>query len=204
MTIPPKTVSALAVTFTVLCLAMSATLWSTQPEKLGTWAVSAGFLPAAWIAVLLTNRTRVMQAAGHRPQNAMIGAIALAGALLTLSLGSRLAEMHELVGADFPKRLIGMANGVVLILIGNAMPKKLTPLANMQVNPAKTQALQRFMGWLFVLAGALYATVWMFVDLEQTSFFTLLTFPAALLLILVARVLYLQAAAPRNNSEPSA
>jgi len=58
-------------------------------------------------------------------------------------------------------------------------------------------------GWLFVVAGLLYAAVWMMVDLEKTAMATMLTFPVACLLIVVARMVYVRATAASNGSEHS-
>jgi hypothetical protein len=48
------------------------------------------------------------------------------------------------------------------------------------------------MGWTFVIAGLLYMGVWMLVDLDKTGFAVLLTFPVAVGLIMMTRLVILR------------
>ena len=199
----PKTITATAVTLTALVVGLGAALWLQRPELSSSWAVSILFLPGAWLAVLLVDKACAGRATRLRTRQELIRAIACAGAVLALSLGAAWAKELSLVNGDMTKRFVGVMLGVVLILMGNVMPKKLAPLDIQRGRAAKTQATQRFVGWLFVVAGLLYAAVWMMVDLEKTAMATMLTFPVACLLIVVARMVYVRATAASNGSEHS-
>lgn len=200
----PKTITATAVTLTVLVAGLGTALWIQRPELPSSWAVSILFLPAAWLAVLLVDKACAGHATRLKTRQELIKAIACAGALLALSLGAAWAKELSLVDGDVTKRFMGVMLGMMLMFMGNVMPKKLAPLESEGARAAKTQATQRFVGWLFVIAGLLYAAVWMVVDLEQTAMATMLTFPVACLVIVLVRMVYVRATAASNGSgQPS-
>ena len=200
----PKTLTATAVTLTVFVVGLGAALWIQRPELSNRWAASMLFLPGAWLAVLLVDRACAQSARRLKTKHQLIRGIACAGGILSLSLIAALAEESYLIDGDVAKRSVGVMLGALLMLMGNVMPKKLAPLDDSERTRAgKTQATQRFVGWLFVIAGLLYAVVWMVVDLEQTAIATLLTFPVACLVIVVVRMLYVRATTARNGSENS-
>ena len=199
----PKTLTATAVTLTVLVAGLGSALWIQRPELPSSWAVSILFLPGAWLAVLLVDKACAGSDTRLKTRQELIRAIACAGAMLALSLGAAWAKELSLVDGDMTKRFVGVMLGVVLILMGNVMPKKLAPLDSQGARAAKTQATQRFVGWLFVVAGLLYAAVWMVVDLEQTAVATMLTFPVACLVIVVVRMVYVRATTASNGNEHS-
>ncbi|GEM_PF-1439846 len=200
----PKTLTATAVTLTVLVAGLGAALWVQRPELSTRWAASVLFLPGAWLAVLLVDKACAQSARRLKTKHELIRGIASAGGILSLSLIAALAQESYLIDGDVAKRSVGVMLGLLLIFMGNVMPKKLAPLDSEGARAAKTQATQRFVGWLFVVAGLLYATVWMVVDLEQTAMATLLTFPVACLVIVFVRLVYVRATSGNNGSEPSA
>ena len=199
----PKTLTATAVILTVIVVGLGATLWIQRPELSNRWAASMLFLPGAWLAVLLVDRACAQSARRLKTKHELIRGIACAGGILSLSLVAALAKESYLIDGDVAKRFVGVMLGVLLMFMGNVMPKKLAPLDSAPSHAAKTQATQRFVGWLFVIAGLLYAAVWMVVDLEQTAMATLLTFPVACLVIVVARMLYVRATTTSSGSENS-
>jgi hypothetical protein len=95
----------------------------------------------------------------HRPtaikrRDVLLGLSVLAvAALLTL-----LAPQHFELG----QRILGVMGGLFVVFFANAIPKALKPLAKLK-DPARHEALQRFIGWCLVLGGLGYALAWIVV-----------------------------------------
>lgn len=63
---------------------------------------------------------------------------------------------------ELSQRILGIMAGLMVAFYANAVPKALKPLAKLK-NPARYEALQRFIGWCLVLGGLGYAIVWITV-----------------------------------------
>ena len=63
------------------------------------------------------------------------------------------------------QRLLGVMAGAMVIFYANAIPKALKPLAKL-TDPARSDALQRFIGWCLVLGGLGYALAWIVVPFD--------------------------------------
>jgi hypothetical protein len=71
----------------------------------------------------------------------------LASALLNALL------QRQMVSAETVARLMGMLQGIIVIVCANDVPKRLPPLARLYCDPARDLAYRRFIGWLAVAAG---------------------------------------------------
>jgi uncharacterized protein YneF (UPF0154 family) len=69
------------------------------------------------------------------------------------------AEMKEAIAP----RTNGIVMGIFFIIMGNYTPKMIAPLTEGGCNPAKHQALQRHIGWMFFVTGILYTLAWIFL-----------------------------------------
>ncbi len=96
---------------------------------------------------------------------------------------------------------MGVILGLVLVIVGNFMPKNVEPSSEERCEPSAAQALQRFAGWTFVLAGVAYSLVWLVFPLRHASLVSTLTLAAAVLLV-AARLL--RAVLPRKSVRPPA
>lgn len=90
----------------------------------------------------------------------------LIGALIVGVLVIALAKEFGGLDSDIAKRAIGIIFGVILMGVGNTLPKIVLPLSARQVDPAKTSAVDRFAGRVFVLAGMIYIGIWVFAPVE--------------------------------------
>jgi hydrogenase-4 membrane subunit HyfE len=71
----------------------------------------------------------------------------LASALLNALL------QRQMVSAETAARLMGMLQGIIVIVCANDVPKRLPPLERLYCNPAHDLAYRRFIGWMSVAAG---------------------------------------------------
>jgi hypothetical protein len=118
------------------------------------------------LALVLANR-RSDREETRRASRQVQSAVVFAGLMMTLTLAARLAGRHGIwAGEDVVRRGMMVFQGLFLVLIGNAMPKTLTPLAALQCDPAKVQTFQRLAGWTWVLTGLGYATAWVVLPLD--------------------------------------
>ena len=67
---------------------------------------------------------------------------------------------HAGVNPDLPMRVTMVLLGLYYVVSGNALPRRFTARAAQRPNAARTQAVQRFAGWTFVLAGLAFALAW--------------------------------------------
>jgi dipeptide/tripeptide permease len=124
-----------------------------------------------------------------------------AGLILAAALSLGLAEQLGVLDGGMSERAMGVFIGAVLVVCGNSIPKTLKPLAQEKCEPASEQALRRFAGWTFVLAGLGYAIAWLVVPLEWANLVATLIAAAAVGLV-AARVL--RAVLPRKRIQPPA
>ena len=98
-------------------------------------------------------------------RNAFFGA----GLILAIALAVRLLNREGLVAEHAAERILGVVMGSVLMITGNAIPKNLKPLSSMRCDPATVQSVQRAAGRIFVLAGFIYALIWVLAPLSAAS-----------------------------------
>jgi uncharacterized membrane protein len=85
--------------------------------------------------------------------------------------------------------------GAFLAVTGNAIPKTLTPLASLQCDSAKVQAVQRLAGWIWTLAGLAVAIAWLTLPINVAEAMSYLLLPSAIL-VTVGQAVWLRRAKP--------
>jgi len=83
-------------------------------------------------------------------------ALSIAALYLLTSVVLNALRQHHVVGDETAVRLMGMFMGSVVMVIGNAIPKTLVPLARLSCAPSREQTLRRVCGWAAVLGGLGY------------------------------------------------
>ncbi len=163
-----------------LVAGLATTNWALDPEDAMTWAISGLFLPVAWGAFEVLLR-------GRKGLNEIRGSAVLAASLLTLTLGFSAAEAAGLLGSaggDVVRRAYGVGVGLVLVIIGNFMPKRLEPMLEKRHSPAAIQSLQRFSGWTFVVAGIGYAGAWLTLPIGPANIVSTIICAGAVVLVI--------------------
>jgi hypothetical protein len=132
--------------------------WYLAPERVRSWA--AALITLAIMALILWIATR-----GAPPrQDAFYirHGIVFASLILAVSLSLKLAAA---LGAsddrELSQRLTMVILGAFFVFVGNATPKMLTPLSALRCDGARTSALQRLMGWTWVLTGLGFSVAWL-------------------------------------------
>jgi len=106
-----------------------------------------------------------IQAPSVRPIcSAVVGFLGVT--LLTMAIG--LADKMGVIDAEVAKRAIGLAIGLMVVVVGNSLPK-LRPLHS---NGAKaySTASERLSGWALVLAGSAWIALFAFAPLNLARY----------------------------------
>lgn len=107
-------------------------------------------------------------------------ALVLAALMLAAAGVARLAPRFGWSDtASFQQRALMILLAAFLVLTGNTIPKRLTSLACVRMNAARTQSFFRFAGWTWVLAGLAFGAAWLALPLSTARVTTLLVVPLA-------------------------
>jgi len=177
--------SRLAAAALLLVVLLGAFLWYLQPERGVAWAASILVLPAILGGVVVVKRARGCREFKAADRLLINRSLVGAGLILAISLGLSIATSFDLLGSnpeEVSQRVMGVVLGLTLVVMGNFVPKRLKPLTG-TCEPARVQALQRFTGWVFVLAGLTYATLWLVLPVEQADVFSIGVVMAGLVLV---------------------
>lgn len=141
----------------VLALAFGTLAWIARPEGALVWAAGMASLPVAWLGLhlfgALPPKTRPEQR--RTLLNSLIGA----GLLITGALGASALGAVGAMPEDWITRYAMITNALVLVVVGNGLPKKVEP----GCSPTRGLAMQRLIGWTFVIGGVTQAVCWLLV-----------------------------------------
>jgi hypothetical protein len=155
-------VRAVAPALVALAAILNIANWYLTPERSGAWAISLAFIVFLLVPLWLARR---LESRGLDAGWLWLGVV-FASLMLSAGMGGKVAQAIGLIESQDMSRRITMAlTGVFLAVIGNAMPKMLTPLSA-HCDGAKTQAFNRFAGWTWFIAGLTHAMVWLVLPLD--------------------------------------
>jgi hypothetical protein len=168
-------------------LALSAALaignWWLRPDRAFAWALALIVIVGMGLFWFLTSRRSAEDGARDKREDSIRAGIVFAALMLVVSLGNRLAIASGASSSpDFAQRAVMAISGAFLAFSGNAMPKILTPLASMECDPARAQAVRRFAGWTWVLTGVALCMMWLVLPVGPAQTATYILLPAAILL----------------------
>jgi hypothetical protein len=85
----------------------------------------------------------------------VIKSLGIAGGLIAMALASTAAQKAGLIDGEAVTRIVMAATGLMLVWIGNRMPKAWVPAET-------ARRVHRLGGWSMVLSGLVYAALWAF------------------------------------------
>jgi hypothetical protein len=170
--------------------------WYLRPQSAGPWFVVLLVLIGMTLALVLVSREPKEEATRRVAGGSVRRGIVTAGLILAISLGAKLAAALGAVhSGDFAHRATMAIAGAFLAVIGNAIPKTLTPLAAQHSDPAKVQAVKRLAGWIWALAGLAVAIAWLTLPIYLAEVMSFLLLPSAIL-VTVGQAVWLRRAKP--------
>lgn len=121
-----------------------------------------------------------IKAPSMRPVCSAVGGF-LGITLIALAFG--LADSMRVIDTVIAKRAIGSAIGLMMVVIGNSLPK-LRP-SHCRRAKASSAAGERLSGWAFVLAGSAWIALFTFAPLNQARYVAALVGIGAVMMIAV-------------------
>jgi hypothetical protein len=168
----------LAVVTVALVEALAIALFLLVPEKREYWIIAALTMPILWAGAELLNRG-----------NANLR-LSISYAAITLVAAEALAIARG-IGAIAPDdeswalRGLGIFCGLVIIVYANMIPKKGACTDPASPDAGRKQALQRYSGWVLVLAGLANTLIWVLAPIKQAALLSMVPLAIGLLLIIV-------------------
>jgi hypothetical protein len=86
--------------------------------------------------------------------------------LTAIAMALAIAAKTGIIDPPFEKRALGVLIGVMVIVMGNLLPK-LRPLNAHGGDPTSTTAAERLAGWLLVISGIAYTALFVFAPLDR-------------------------------------
>jgi hypothetical protein len=140
--------TAAAILVTASVVAISGYLLFANVGQRWAYGLAIGIMIVAWFARRLT--------AAHRD---VTTSLVMAGVLLSIALGAKALEhLGWSSGGDMASRMNGILIGVILVVVSNAIPKRMTS--------ANALTMLRTVGRAFVIGGFGYATAWLVLPLR--------------------------------------
>ncbi|MEA3030641.1 MAG: hypothetical protein QOG13_1966 [Sphingomonadales bacterium] len=168
----------MAVVTVALVEALAIALFLLVPEKREFWIIAALTMPILWTGAELLKRG-----------NARLR-LSVSYAAVTLAAAEALAIARAL-GAIAPDdesyalRGLGIFCGLVIVFYGNMVPKKGACVDPAAADAGRKQALQRYSGWVFVLAGLANTLIWVLAPIKQAALWSMVPLAIGLLLIVL-------------------
>jgi dipeptide/tripeptide permease len=168
----------MAVVTVAVVEALAIALFLLVPEKREYWIIAALTMPILWTGAELLNRG-----------NASLR-LSVSYAAVTLAAAEALA-IARAVGAIAPDdesyalRGLGIFCGLVIVVCGNMVPKKGACIDPASPDAGRKQALQRYSGWVLVLAGLANTLIWVLAPIKQAAFLSMAPLAIGVLLIII-------------------
>lgn len=142
-----------------LALALGVLAWVARPEGAVIWLVGMLSLPAAWVILQLLGKMPSKECAEQRQLilNSLIGA----GLLIVGALGATAFGAMGVMDQAWVVRYAMISNALVLVIIGNGLPKKVVEQNESGCSHSRALNAQRFLGWSFVLGGLSLVILWL-------------------------------------------
>lgn len=110
----------------------------------------------------------------------IVRGLIFAGLMIVIPIGLQLAAKAGLADSGWAWRALMALVGVFLVLRGNEIPKKLTPIASGRCDPIRAQRVQRVAGWAWFITGAALVVIWLTLPLALAQTLSWFVLPVTL------------------------
>lgn len=145
----------------LLALVFGAVAWLQQPEGALVWLTGMLTIPVAWAVVVLFGA----MPPPDRPQarRTMFNSLLGAGLLIAGALGVSAMAVLGTVSEEWTTRYGMVTLALILVIVGNGLPKK----PETGCGTTRSLAIQRLLGWTFVVTGLLLALLWLTLPMSE-------------------------------------
>lgn len=197
---PNQRAHALIAPVALTVAGLAAADWYLDPARGPFWLMSMAMMAIAWLVAGVAAWRARLSNKTPAPLRFLVLSVDLAGVMLAGALAVALMRRLGFDGGGLSHRAFGLACGLLLIFLGNATPKVIGPITGRVCSPAKAQAMQRFAGWTFVLAGLFYVAAWLVLPVAVAE--PLSTAACALAVVLVGGRLTFLILSRRTSTPP--
>ena len=169
---------AAAVIAVALAEALAIALFLLVPEKREYWLIAGLTMPTLWAGAELLKRNNA----------SLRFSVAYAALLIAVCEALALARAMGLIAndsEDIALRFLGIASGLVIVFYGNMAPKAAACVDPASPSAGRQQAVQRYSGWVLVLAGIANTLIWALAPIGQAAFWSMVPLAAGLALIAI-------------------
>lgn len=170
------TALGMAVVTVALAEALAIALFLVVPEKREYWLIAGLTMPILWTAAELMKRDKA----------SLRLAVSYAAIVIAVAEALAIARATGAIARDdegLALRFLGIFCGLVIVFYGNIVPKKATCVDPASPDAGRKQALQRYSGWVFVLAGLANTAIWLLAPIKQAALWSMVPLAAGLALI---------------------
>jgi hypothetical protein len=160
-------------------VALAAWNWYLDPTQAGRWAWAMVLLPALW-ATMAVYRWWALRVRAPRPDDEAVLRYAaattrfLAGFVAVMALVQAVALGFDVAGSlqvlddrRLETRVLGLMSGAVFVVLGNGLPKILTPVSLLpDGGAARISRMRRFIGRSWVLVGLAIVAIFALAPIE--------------------------------------
>lgn len=167
---------ATAVVAVALAEALAIALFLLVPEKRAYWLIAALTMPMLWAGAELMKRDK----------QSLRWGISYAALILVLAEALAIARATGAIAPNdesLALRSLGIACGLVIVFFGNIAPKKTTCFDPASPDAGRRQNLQRYSGWVLVLAGLANTLIWALAPIKQAALWSMVPVAGGLALI---------------------
>jgi hypothetical protein len=168
----------MAVVTVALVEALAIALFLLVPEKREYWLIAALTMPILWAGAELLNRGKA---------NLRLS-VSYAAVILALAEALAIARAIGAIAPDdesYALRGLGIFGGIVIVVYGNMVPKKGACVDPAAPDAGRQQALQRYSGWVLVLAGLANTLIWVLAPIKQAALWSMVPLAIGVLLIII-------------------
>lgn len=170
--------SGLALAMMALPFTLGAALCFLRPHWAWAWAIPMLVLPVWRLGVEVAGRVLDRRAAGPllmgledtgEARKWISDKTIFASLAISVPMGIWLAGVLGLIDPRAVVISIRPSNvlaGMFMVILGNRLPKMLTPLSRAPCAPATIQTLRRRTGWAMVLSGLALIVLWLFLPVH--------------------------------------
>lgn len=179
--------------------------WYARPENALAWTAALAMFGVMIVALRLSRSAArgvsgIVASAGsrdddhaagaeptsaHRTPDRIAGAVILASIMMGVPLALTVARSYGLaVDDELPRRAVGVLIGLMIVVMGNAMPKNLPPLSG-GYDYTRQREFQRSAGRTWMVCGLTSALGWMALPIDYGATATVVPVVIAMALMVV-------------------
>ena len=165
---PAKNTLMFPLMIVIAVLALALIMIVREPGLAWVFGLAAIFLPGCWILIEKLRFAYPLSEKGLEERALIRRSIGLAALMIAVALGMTVIYTSGLawVTDQFEQRSTGIVFAMLLIVVGNIMPKTPVPLSDDPSASTQRQAQMRTTGVFMVVSGLLYGRVWVFAPLD--------------------------------------